>query len=79
MDAGGHAVYDERIAASIVPAPEPPVCHAEYVPSNVEAETPREEHIPEAERGSEGMKPFSRPSWYDQSGASTVPVDDFPI
>lgn len=80
IDAGGQAVNDERTAASIVPAPEPPVCQAEYVLSKAALLTPREAHIPEAERGSEGIKPFSRPSWYDQRGACTVfVVDEFPI
>jgi hypothetical protein len=32
MVAGGHG-KDDSTAAAIVPAPAPPVCHAEYVPA----------------------------------------------
>ena len=62
IDVGGHAVKLERTSGEIVPAPAPPVCQAENVPSNCVPVTLSEAHMPVAERGSVGMKPFSRPS-----------------
>ena len=59
-------------AASIVTDASPPVCDAEYVSSNWSATTPREAHVPTADRGSVGIHPFSRPSWYDHNGDCTV-------
>lgn len=51
-------------SSEIVPAPAPPVCHAEAkVPGNWVPVTEREAHAPTAERGSEGIKEFSSPSW----------------
>ena len=36
-------------------------------------------HFPTAVRGSVGIQPPCRPSWYDHSGASTVPAVELPI
>lgn len=78
--AGGHWPNDAVAVAAIVPAPAPPVCHDSYSPSKGELCESSDAHVPLAVRGSAGIHPFSRPSWYDQRGASTLLlVDEFPI
>jgi hypothetical protein len=69
IDVGGHA--NEALAlAAICPLP------AGSVP--LQGEVPLQK--PTAERGSVGIQPFCRPSWYDHEGDSTLPVtDELPI
>ena len=72
---GGHASALSELCG-IWPAPAPPVCHAWRggLKGSVFSQTPLER------RGSLGIQPCSRPSWYDQAGAVTRPVtEDSPI
>src|SRR5271170_4902068 len=75
MVGGGHGnalVCD----GAMVPAPAPPVCQA--LRGGVQGSAFPQ--TPSAWRGSVGIHPCWRPSWYDQAGASTTPVtDELPI
>jgi len=75
-DAGGQAWNDETKVGAMVPAPFPPVAVDGRGPSKG-SELP---HDPSDERGSKGIQPSWRPSWYDHIGDSTWPVIElFPI
>lgn len=77
---GGHTLYVASEDAAIVPAPGPPVCHAANELFHGTGLTPSAPHVPAASRGSVGIQPCSRPSWYDHSGDSTMLlVDELPI
>lgn len=66
---GGHASADVT-EEGMLPAPVPPVCQA--AKGGVHGlEFPQ---TPTASRGSVGIQPFSRPSWYDHAGVSTLPL-----
>ena len=72
---GGHASA-AMVAVGICPALAPPVCHD--CRGGCHGLVPPQD--PTAWRGSFGIHPLSRPSWYDQAGDSTVPVtDELPI
>lgn len=51
-----------------------PVCQGANVPEKSDNVALREAHMPTAVRGSLGIHPCSRPSWYDHSGDSTRPA-----
>lgn len=75
MDVGGQA-KDELNVAGIWSAPAPPVCQDLRGPAKGLVLP----HVPTALRGSLGIQPSCKPSWYDQAGASTLPVtDELPI
>lgn len=78
MESGGHG-NAAVTAGPILPAPAPPVCVGWNVPSKEGPAAPTAAQTPVALRGSFGIQPFSRPSWYDQSGASTMPAVELPI
>lgn len=70
--AGGHG-KDADTLGGIVPAPAPPVCHAEYVPAKGVCPALSALHFPTLVRGSVGIQPLLSPSWYDHKGDSTLP------
>lgn len=78
---GGYCSMVAVAAGVISPAPAPPVCHAGYAPSKGSLNcTPSVPQMPTASRGSVGIQPLRRPSWYDHMGAEGIPVaEEFPI
>jgi len=65
-------VYDEVTDAAMIPAPAPPVIQESKDWGNVgPAPGP---HFPRTDRGSVGIQPSRRPSWYDHKGDSTIPA-----
>lgn len=75
IEAGGHP-YCAVTEAGMLPAPAPPVCQ-DWRGGVQGLMFPQ---VPSASRGSSGIQPFSRPSWYDQAGVSTTPLsEELPI
>lgn len=73
---GGGQASPAVTSGEMLPAPAPPVCCG--VNGGVHGFAFLQ--APEAVRGSLGIQPFSRPSWYDHAGDSTLPVtDELPI
>ena len=66
--AGGHASAARNVEGT-EPAPAPPVCHADSGGSNGALFS----HDPSDVRGSVGIQPSWRPSWYDHAGDSGRP------
>ena len=76
IEAGGKG--QEAMTLEGMRSPPEPVAYPWYWPLN-SLEIPRSLHLPTEPRGSFDTQPLSRPSWYDQSGASMVPEVVGPI
>lgn len=77
MVVGGHGKEaDEEAGIEDVA---PPVAQGAYVPLKGVGVSPRAAHFPDAVRGSLGIHPSRRPSWYDQDGEPIAPAALGPI